>query len=157
MATYNLAPALQSFYHPTDGVNEIASAAAARTYANGDIVVLTTHLRWRQKITGARVAAAQLDSNGSPTAAGVLEIIDGVTTTTLVTVTAASLGTAGGSLTGLTNPAAYNYIVQTKEGGATVRFRFTAGPATAASGRLALGVAVTGLLFSNEDPMAPAG
>lgn len=157
MATYNLAPYSQApYFHATNGLQAIAGAAVTRIYASGDIVNLCRIQRGMKLISG-RVVAPQLDSNVSPTLAGVLEMIDGVTTTTLVTVAAASFGAAAGVFASLTNPVAYNYVVQTKDTGATVRFRFTAGPATGASGILKLGVDVTGLCFGAEEVTAPIG
>lgn len=157
MAIYNLAPYSQGpYYHPTDGLQDIASAAAARVYASGDIVNLCKIERG-MKLMSFRVVAPQLDSNGSPTLAAVLEIIDGATTTTAITVTAAQFGAAAGLFGSITNPVAYNYVCQVKDVGTTIRLRFTAGPATGVSAILKLGVSVTGLCFGAEEVTAPIG
>lgn len=156
MATYNMNTATQSpYYHATNGRQAlIGHLAATHIFANADVINVC-YLNRNMKLADATVAFPQLDSNGAPLLAGVLEMIDGAVTTTLITVAAASLGAATGAILHLTNPLAYGYVVQTKDVGALVRFRFTAAPATGVAGGFYAGVDVTGLNYGAEDVTVP--
>lgn len=153
------------FYPPAGasyqlGVSERAvgnAAAITRTYALGDTVGIV-RLAFNEKIVGARFSNDQLDSNGSPLLAGVLEIVDpDGSTITLITLTGAILGAAGGSITGITNPAALGYVVKTRSqtGPAYVQFRVTAAPATGVAGSIAAFVEATNTLYGKEDMTVP--
>lgn len=153
------------FYAPsgatfTLGVSERAvgnAPAVTRTYALGDTVGIVK-LGFGEKIVGARFSNDQLDSNGSPLLAGVLELVDpDGATTTLTTLGTAILGAAAGTFTGLTNPAALGYVVKTRSqtGPAYVQFRVTAAPATGVAGSIAAFVEVTSTLFGKEDMTTP--
>lgn len=133
------------------------ASAITRTYANGDTVQFVK-LGFGDKITTARFSNDQLDSNGGPTLAGVLEVVDpDGSTVTLCTLTTSILGAAAGSITMLTNPAALGYVVKTRSttSPAYVQFRVTAGPATGAAGSIAAFVGVTTTLYGKEDMTTP--
>lgn len=146
-----------AFYHPTGG-GPLAGRTTARVYANGDTVRLHKVER-DTKLGDVVVATDRLDTNGAPTLAGVLELVDsaGASLVTLVTLAAALLGdaTAANRIRRLDNPAALGYVVPSR--GCWLQFRFTAGPATGASGQLAFSVERTNVVTGAESPLAPTG
>lgn len=143
------------FYHPTGG-SAMAGRTTARSYANGDIVRLHKVER-DTKIGDAVVAPDRLDTNGTPTATGELELYDGTTTVSLVSLTTTNLGsaTAASRMARTTNPASIGYVVPTR--GFWLQFRFTAAFATAASGSLGFSVQRTNVLTGAESPLVPTG
>lgn len=157
MATYlHKAFAEGPYWHPTSGATALVFREPTRVYADGDILKLCKVER-DLKIADASYAGDRLDTNGAPTATGVLEITDGVTPLTLITFTTAHLGsaTASARIARLDNPAMLGFVVPTR--GYWLQVRFTAAFATAATGIIAAGVSVTALLFGQESALRPTG
>lgn len=127
----------------------LACEEADRTYAEDD-VVKGPKIAKGVKITDAIVASDELDSNGAPTMTGTLRLNNGTTQQNLVTVSAVSFGAAGGQVTRLNVPDGFNFVVPAD--GYWLEFVVDAAVATAASGRLAFGVAITNNLWGSELP-----
>lgn len=143
------------FYHPVGG-GPLAGRTTSRAYANGDIVKLHKVER-DTKMGDAVVGPDRLDTNGAPSATGVLELTDGTTTVELVTLSIANLSsaTAATRMARTTNPASIGLVVPTR--GFWLQFRFTAVFATAAAGQLGFSVSRTNVTTGDESPLAPTG
>lgn len=146
-----------AFYHPVGG-GPLAGRTTARTYANGNTVGLHKVER-DTKLGDVVVASDRLDTNGAPTLAGVLELVDSAGASLVVLATLATTffgsATAATRVARLDNPAALGYVVPSR--GCYLQIRFTAGPATAASGQIAFSVSRTNVTTGAESPLAPTG
>lgn len=153
MATYEETSfKARPWYHPTAG-EHLAFRSPARTYAEDDVVKFFK-LERAIKIADAVVANAELDSNVTPTATGILRLNNGTAQVDLVDVAAATLGVVDG-VTRLNNLAGLGFITPAR--GYWLEFVFTAAFATAAEGVLAVSLAVSALTYGSESPVYPTG
>jgi hypothetical protein len=140
------------YYQPVNGVQGPAHQEVARIYGNGDIVQLVRPERGL-KLTGAKIAMAQLDSNGAPTLTATLRANNGVSQQNIALVTAAQAGAAAGSVVYLNVPSALGWIVPAR--GWWFELLITAGPATGASGAIYWEFDLTAFCYNDEDVTRP--
>lgn len=125
----------------------------SRTYANGDKVRLF-NVGMGVKFGDGLALNDELDTNAAPTMTGVIRVTNGTTTKKLISITAATLGTAGGA-TRVNEIEGLGFV--TPALGYWVEFVVTGAVATAGAGILAVDLGVTGLCFKGEDPTRPTG
>jgi hypothetical protein len=144
-----------AFYHPTGG-GPLVGRTTTREYVTGDIVKLHKIER-DTKLGDVVIASDRMDTNATPTLAGVLEITDGTTPTVLATLATTFFGsaTAATRIARLDNPAALGYVTPTR--GFYLQVRMTASPATSVTGVISFSVERTNVLTGAESPLVPTG